>query len=795
MLRPLKLTFVFLTALFLVLLFLLISANLGYALRMQENGQVNSDETIYSIEESHSSILLWPKSYTTSSSDIAPWLIRYEDSPYLIRDNLLISVKSLAQRLPREVTIHTLEPESDLISVSAPTPYLSAIMERLYDHPLLEKITADNEDMRKLGRIRWSHIVGGASENAKDFLLIGHIYGAVNIRSKNDANVVWGYIQPNRKVHITLRRKSFLRKVESTSDENGFYIAYFDWDIKLNDVVSLSYDDVRITTKVPPIPIKRLRLHQFSLDVQNQEDVYLPNSEYHYGFVRRRINNVVSIFTPLAQPVVHIRADTSTGWPYFHHTHSFPVNSRVWGHGAPNEDLVVILKKPNTPPIIRPTKTDGIGLFAVSMDIPIDDGDTVIVGNGTITKTILVPKITYQVDNVQRIITGVGPKNIDNTAWNAPHTMRVEIAWKHQPVQTDSDGRFTADFSDRNYLAGQLGAITYITPEGDFIHKPVWAVDPLIRGKAGDWVADVILGQPDFSEIVPNEVQANKLFNPGGVYIDRSVTPNRVYVYDSGNSRILGLNHLGVCAGGSKAGTECTVDSECPGSFCRIDMSRNADIVLGQPSFNTSACNGDSGFQNYPDAHLPSASTLCGLREQQLSVEEGGSGATMKTDAHGNLFVPDFFNNRVLLFRDPFTTDTIADGVWGQFDFSGMACNHGSPWLAFPDSLCLAPPPGPNELAAGVDIDSQGNLWIADNENNRVLRFPFDPVLGMPAHTADLVLGQPDFTTRSSGTSSREMNHPQSVRISPNGEVYVADSRNQRILVFSPPFSIGMEAT
>src|SRR4030095_5611535 len=36
-----------------------------------------------------------------------------------------------------------------------------------------------------------------------------------------------------------------------------------------------------------------------------------------------------------------------------------------------------------------------------------------------------------------------------------------------------------------------------------------------IRGVYGDWWADVVIGQPSFGQITPNEVVGKKLFNPG----------------------------------------------------------------------------------------------------------------------------------------------------------------------------------------------------------------------------------------------------------------------------------------
>ena len=73
-----------------------------------------------------------------------------------------------------------------------------------------------------------------------------------------------------------------------------------------------------------------------------------------------------------------------------------------------------------------------------------------------------------------------------------------------------------------------------------------------------------------------------------------------------------------------------------------------------------------------------SASTLCSTLDSQVSVEERLGFANLAVDAAGNLYVPDLNNNRVLLYNSPYTTDTVADGVWGQADFTGSQCNRGA---------------------------------------------------------------------------------------------------------------------
>ena len=323
---------------------------------------------------------------------------------------------------------------------------------------------------------------------------------------------------------------------------------------------------------------------------------------------------------------------------------------------------------------------------------------------------------------------------------------------------------------------------------------PAGAAAP-VRGSSGDGWADTVFGQPDFGQITPNQVTARRLFNPGGVIVDRSVRPARVYVYDGGNSRVLGLSHLGHIAGGTNAGKPCTSNSDAPGSSCVIDQGLGADLVLGQPDFGHSGCNGDGNFQNFPARAAARATSLCSMPEDQTSPLEGGSFGGMAVGPNGDLYVPDFDNHRVLLYRSPFTTDRTADAVWGQGGFNGVLCNRGR-GVGAPDarSLCLRSPTNEG-FVAGVALDSGGNLWVTDNQNNRVLRYPRDPATGLPRAEANLVLGQPGFTSSSPGTALNRMHAPAAVQVDGSGKVYVADSLNGRILVFNPPLASGMSAS
>lgn len=291
------------------------------------------------------------------------------------------------------------------------------------------------------------------------------------------------------------------------------------------------------------------------------------------------------------------------------------------------------------------------------------------------------------------------------------------------------------------------------------------------RGIEGDFWADKIIGQPAFTETEEWSTVGDKAWIPSGVIVDRSdPSDNKLYVWDAGNNRILGF-HLNKCL------------TKDPQTRCY------ADLVIGQPTFNTSSCNGDSAFQKHPTRAPSSATTLCGVEESEKSPGEGGSTVSFSVNKNGDLFVPDYHNNRVLKFNNPFNTDVVADEVWGQDDFAGNLPNKGQ---SSPDDSSLKFYPNYDLGPAGVEIDDDNYLWVADKHNNRVLRFPPN------FKRADLVLGQDSFTTNSAGSSLNQLERPGAIRVKGTGEnkkVFVTDNTNNRIVVYSYPFSNGMQGT
>lgn len=330
-----------------------------------------------------------------------------------------------------------------------------------------------------------------------------------------------------------------------------------------------------------------------------------------------------------------------------------------------------------------------------------------------------------------------------------------------------------------------------VKQQQDLRQRASTQTEPVVRGQSGDLWADVVLGQPNFTQQVPGQIVPFKVAGPGGVWVDQSAHPNRVYVFDGMNSRVLGYKSLGVCSNNSSLA--CTSSSDCGGNACTIQVGgetgkKVADIVIGQPGFNTSTCNENSTIWPISPA---SASSMCSM-PSTYSPFEYGSFASPVTDSQGNLFVADPFNHRILKYNSPFTTDTIADQVWGQDSFVDNLPNKGG--RADATTLSLINGSQSQKLTITVDLDAQGNLWATDPGNNRVLRYPNNN--GTISKTADIVLGQPNFSSSKAGTESAQLYNPAAVRVSPiDGSVWVADAENNRILIYSQPITSGMQAT
>lgn len=237
--------------------------------------------------------------------------------------------------------------------------------------------------------------------------------------------------------------------------------------------------------------------------------------------------------------------------------------------------------------------------------------------------------------------------------------------------------------------------------------------------------ADIVIGQPDFSSNKANQglsAPTNRtLWQPEGVFYDG----DKLFIADSGNNRVLVFNDI------------------------PTENNAAADMVLGQPDFNTKDINhggiGPSSM-SYPSSVFSNQKIL---------------------------LVADTNNHRVIVWNSfPTYNNQPADIVIGQENFFSNSANQGS-------SLS-----GANTLKTPVYVYLKGNnIFISDLGNHRVLIFNSLP--NSHNSSADAVLGQPDIDTRMvnyEGRTSRTMGQPCFSFVDGN-KLYIGDEVNRRVLI------------
>lgn len=241
--------------------------------------------------------------------------------------------------------------------------------------------------------------------------------------------------------------------------------------------------------------------------------------------------------------------------------------------------------------------------------------------------------------------------------------------------------------------------------------------------------ASLVLGAPDFTSVPAGATQTTfgkpGGAGPGGLAFDSS---GNLWVTDETNNRVLRFN-------------------------APFTNGGPASIVLGQPNFTSSSA-----------ATPPTASSL-------------NSPESVAVDSSGSVWVADFGNNRVLKYSSPFTNGQAASVVIGQSVFTSGSTP------TSPSASSLRQP-------AGVTVDSSGHLWVTDRGNSRILEYdaPF-----ANAQAASVVLGQSDLVSNAmpAPPTASSLAGPWGAVAFSGQQLWVADHDNNRVLRYDPPSGDG----
>ncbi len=249
------------------------------------------------------------------------------------------------------------------------------------------------------------------------------------------------------------------------------------------------------------------------------------------------------------------------------------------------------------------------------------------------------------------------------------------------------------------------------------------------------------------------------LNGPNGVAVDAS---GNVYIADSGNNRIEKVTPQGtlsVFAGTGTSGTptEGTATNSklnSPGGVA-VDSSGNVYIAdSGNNRIEKVTPQGRlSFFAGTGTAGAPTAGTAT---SSNLNFPRG-----VVVDSFGNVFIADYFNYRV--------EKVTPQGTLSFFAGTGTS---GTPTAGPATSSKLIP--------SGVAVDSFGNVYIADSGNNRI-----DKVT--PSGTLSIIAGTGTAGAPTAGpATSSNLKGPRGVAVDSFGNVFIADFNNQRIEKVTP---------
>lgn len=294
-----------------------------------------------------------------------------------------------------------------------------------------------------------------------------------------------------------------------------------------------------------------------------------------------------------------------------------------------------------------------------------------------------------------------------------------------------------------------------------------------------------VIGQADFTS-GGSGTSATTLKGPNGVAVDP--TSGKLFVVDRSNNRV--LRYASVTSISTGAAAEAVfgqTDFTSAGSGTAankfnapigIAFDNAGSMWIGDYGNNRvlrfdNASNAASGAN--ANAVIGQASFTSGSASTSQSGLNGPVGVAV--DKNGTLWVSQFGSHRVTWYLNAKTKadGANADGVLGQANFSDATSAVGANRMSFPNA---------------VYVDADGNMYVSDYGNKRVLRFNAAASKANGAD-ADAVFGQADFNANGAGLSQNAFNSTRFVWGDTAGRLYVVEEANNRMMIFNNAKTLG----
>jgi trimeric autotransporter adhesin len=267
------------------------------------------------------------------------------------------------------------------------------------------------------------------------------------------------------------------------------------------------------------------------------------------------------------------------------------------------------------------------------------------------------------------------------------------------------------------------------------------------------------------------------LFLPTDVTTDSG---GDLFIADYGNSRIrqVAQGKIQTVVGSNATSV---IFNEAPATTIRLNgptglaVDSSGDIFIAEGSIGTGSGLALGDYKIWKINSVGIVTTAAGNGIENYSGDGGAATAAqlnapanMVLDAVGNLYIADSANNRIRRVSPGGVIVTVAGtGVAGYSGDSGPAT-----------SAMLNSPEG---LAA----DADGNIYIADTKNNRIRKLlPDGTIIGIAGN------GNAAFFGDGGAANSASIHAPEALYSAGGGHIYIADTGNQRIRELLPDGTI-----
>ena len=259
--------------------------------------------------------------------------------------------------------------------------------------------------------------------------------------------------------------------------------------------------------------------------------------------------------------------------------------------------------------------------------------------------------------------------------------------------------------------------------------------------KIGDSVAITIAGGNG------NGSSNNQLSYPESVKLDNG---GNIYISDVNNNRIQKWQNgatSGITIAGGNGFGSATNQFRSPLGIC-LDKKGNTYI---SDIYN-------HRIQMWKPGDI-TGTTVAGGNGEGKGANQFSNPSGVALDKNGNIYISDSWNNRVQKWAQGASSGTTVAGG-GSFGM-GINANQGIY--------------NPN----GIFVDSNDNIYIADEFNHRVQKWAPGATYGTTVAGGN-----------GRGSSLNKICYPKGIFVDPNGDIYIADNCNNRIVVWSQNQSI-----